>query len=189
MNVFCHFAYPNQTIATVEGLDSREDTTTVPINCTNPQYSSTALINNVKTIQVIHGEFLPANFRTTLALDIFGQADIPFKNETKLISLRRIRGEWFITRSMDVVVDRDDDTIIDRERDYYLISDIHRECREISSNYLNECPTFEGSSLLGLDDSGWERIIFTPNINKYPIDNLPIQDERISEECTDDNPC
>ena len=191
-DMFCSFAHPGQTVAIINGLTSRQNTVTVPLDCDEPSYSSTALINEVETLAVLHGEPLPRTFLATVILDKFGQSDLPFEGETKLVSLRKVDNDWFVTRSIDVSVINDESNQIDStsdNADQLPISSISEECESISSNYMSECPDFHDAYFMNISEEDWEDIIFVPGESTCPTNNTQAPDNGISDECTDDNPC
>lgn len=195
----CQLAVPGQTVAIIEGLESP---TVIPLgeDCSGP-YSSNVLRGPVEVLAVAAGQTLPLNL--TL-VSISEDRGFPEKGETWLVSLRYLRGEWFLTEAIDIkimdsTIEPTTEGIGELPSDFM---DLSSQCESVMTNFAVQCESW--SELAAITEAEWESRYFEPSAShcvsgsgepdagethpSEPSDG-DNNDGAPPDECTDSNPC
>ena len=163
----CHFTPPGNTLALIQGSSTPPLSIPLGNDCSGP-YSGSAWKGPVSVVAVVVGEELP-EVLTIVALDGFSrQALWHIESETWLVSLREVRGEWFITH--DHSVELTSSPVDGPPPDF--ASDMPTTFEDLVSRSEANLADFEGRCPDQVEVPGswsearWEELVFTPGASR-----------------------
>jgi len=190
----CDFSLPGSTIAIIEGHPNGYERIPVTTDGVCSRYSDSVQRGFVRILAVVSGIELPPEFRVVSLVGL----GLPEPEETWLVRLHELRGEWFVTGGIPVrlsssALQADPETVRGFPPSF---EELVEQVTSKMNSFDTSCPEL-AVTLANRSEAEWERFYYEPPAHYCgPVapdagDENPTEDNNgaLTEECTDTHPC